>query len=424
VGDFSEREETLRGSRGSAVRWMGLDDGLDLAQRSNLIELDRELHRLWGLGKNFVLGWSRAERAILLLVVPHYRIADYAVGRNSEAPLPAGQTHENHEFLARLLSGSRRYTVRQLERAARLLNAEPTRLPLRQALTDNPIETQIVDDLVRRYGVSYASGRAVALFDIVGFSLLSPFEQMTQLNSLSYSLNSAHSKMLEGGMPIDFARSSTGDGFYIWNRSTGRDANLHLYHFMHLVLADNAIARRKAHARTVPMLRAGFHVGSCYEFYHAEGLNPTLYTDIVGQVTIELARMIENAMPGQILVGEFLADPQYADSPTPGIASFDSVAFVDRAQLELSQLNGLELSGDAIESIKCYLTGRACADGSFTIRKLAIHDKHGLTRNAFNAKVNIYRRAAEPILLGIEDRLLRGEGLTVRTVGHLSQPVG
>jgi len=229
---------------------------------------------------------------------------------------------------------------------------------------------------------------------------------MTQLNSLSYSLNSAHSKMLEGRMRIDFARSGTGDGFYVWNRAGGDDADLHLYHFMHLVLADNAIARGKAHGRTVPLLRAGFHVGSCYEFCHAEGLNPTRYTDIVGQVTIELARIVENALPGQILVAEFLTSA--ADRPPRHEPdTVDAVSFVDRAQHNLSQLNGLELSGDAIESIECYLTGRARADGSFSIRKLAIHDKHGLTRNAFNAKVNIYRRAAEPILLGIEDRQLR-----------------
>jgi len=191
------------------------------------------------------------------------------------------------------------------------------------------------------------------------------------------------------------------------------DADLHLYHFMHLVLADNAIARGKAHGRSVPLLRAGFHVGSCYEFYHAEGLNPTLYTDIVGQVTIELARIVENALPGQILVAEFLVPPGDA-RPAEGAPPVDAVSFVDRAQHDLLQLNGLVLSGDAIESIKCYLTGRARADGSFTIRKLAIHDKHGLTRNAFNAKVNIYRRAAEPILLGIEDRQLRAHYLQSR----------
>lgn len=381
----------------ATARLLGMEDGLSLTQRSNLLELDRQLHRCWGLGRNFVLGWSPRERDLLLLAVPHYRIAEYALNQDSQG----------HNFLARLLSGSRRYTVQQLERAARLLDAEPSRLTLRQPLSNSALETQIINDLVRRYSVSYTGGRAVALFDIVGFSLLSPFEQMTQLNSLSYSLNSAHSKMLEGRMHIDFARSSTGDGFYIWNRAQDQAADLHLYHFMHLVLADNAIARGKANGRTVPLLRAGFHVGSCYEFYHAEGLNPTLFTDIVGQVTIELARIIENALPGQILVGEFLTGSAEEQLPETAPCGVDAVAFVHQAQHKLSQLNGLELSGDAIESIKCYLTGRAQADGSFSIRKLAIHDKHGLTRNAFNAKVNIYRRAAEPILLGIEDRLLR-----------------
>jgi len=378
---------------------LGLGESVDLRQRGSLVELDRALHRLWGLGRNFVLGWSPAGKHLLLLVVPHYGIADYATLHDAE--LDAG-----HDFLARLLSGSRRYSGTQLERAAKLLGTEPIRLELRVPLTGSEAETRIIDDLVRRYGVSFSASRAVALFDIVGFSLLSPFEQMTQLNSLSYSLNAAHSKMLEGRMHIDFARSGTGDGFYVWNRVVDEEADLQLYHFMHLVLADNAIARRKAHGRTVPLLRAGFHVGSCYEFYHAEGLNPTLYTDIVGQVTIELARIVENALPGQILVAEFLTAG--ADAPAcNGPGRIDAVGFVDRAQHNLSQLNGLELSGDAIESIKCYLTGRARADGSFSIRKLAIHDKHGLTRNAFNAKVNIYRRAAEPILLGIEDRQLR-----------------
>src|SRR5690606_40569555 len=99
--------------------------------------------------------------------------------------------------------------------------------------------------------------RAVALFDIVGFSLLSPFEQMTQLNSLSYSLNSAQSKLLDKRIGVDFARSTTGDGFYVWNRDLDFDANVNLYHLMYLVLADNAIARRKAERNTVPRLRAG-----------------------------------------------------------------------------------------------------------------------------------------------------------------------
>ncbi len=404
---------------GLAEQIIGVDENLDLRQRSNLIELDRQLHTQWRLGRNFVLGWTPQGLQLLLLVVPHYRIADYA---QAAAGHGRSDVASANEFITRLLSGSRCLSERQLQNAARLLQVEPVPVRLRQTLAGSEVETRIIDRLVRRYSVSYAAGRAVALFDIVGFSLLSPFEQMTQLNSLSHSLNAAHSRMLESRMQIDFARSSTGDGFYIWNRELGIEANTHLYHFMHLVLADNAIARRKARGRTVPLLRAGFHVGSCYEFYHAEGLNPTLYTDIVGEATIELARMIDSALPGQILVGEFSARLP-ADANGGQELLLDSIGFVDLAQHSLSRLNGLVLCGDAIEAIKCYLTGQAREDGSFTIRKLAVHDKHGLTRNVFNAKVNIYRRAAEPILLGIEDRLLRStnDG-TLVTAGHVLRP--
>jgi hypothetical protein len=187
---------------------------------------------------------------------------------------------------------------------------------------------------------------------------------------------------------------------------------------MHLVLADNAIARSKARGRTVPELRAGFHIGSCYEFYQAEGLNPAMHSYIVGDVTIELARMIERALPGQILVGEFQAVAVADEFGEPQPGEIDSVRFIEIAQHNLSQLNGLELAGDAIESIKCYLTGRAQADGTFTIRKLTLNDKHGLTRNVFNAKINIYRIGGAPILLGIEDRCLRGDEFMVTTVEH------
>ncbi|NND37249.1 MAG: hypothetical protein HKN81_08970 [Gammaproteobacteria bacterium] len=403
----------------STNAFVGLDDRLDLRQRGNLIELDRQLHAIWSLGKNYILGWTPSEDGITLLVVHHYAIADYAFATASAPPEDSVSTSDPHSFIMRMLTGSRRFELRQLRNAARLLDADLTQVKLRQPLQPADEESQIIDRLIKRYSVSYVASRAVALFDIVGFSLLSPFEQMTQLNSLSHSLNSAHSKMLHRRLNIDFSRSSTGDGFYIWNRDLGIEANTHLYHFMHLVLADNAIARRKAQARTVPLLRTCFHIGSCYEFYQAEGLNPTMSSDIVGDVTIELARMIDRALPGQVMVGEFLTKPAAHDEFDPQLVHVDSIGFVEKAQENLTRLNGLELSGDAIESIKCYLTGRAQADGTFTIRKLSINDKHGLTRNVFNAKINIYRCTGEPILLGIEDRLLRGDELAITTTAHI-----
>ena len=382
---------------------------MGLRQRSNLVHLESCLHREWCLGQNSILSWCPLDDGILILVVPHYAIAEYTDGASSDV-----RTTQNLSatFVTELISGDRQLTLTQMQKVARLLNIDSKFLRLRQPLSDHPVETQIIEKMIRRYGINYVASRAVTLFDIVGFGLLTPFEQMTQLNSLSYSLNSAHSKMLELDVNINFARSSSGDGFYIWNRDQGLEANVNLYHFMHLVLADNAIAQSKSTSRTVPRLRACFHVGSCYEFHQAEGLNPTTHDFIVGDVTIELARMIDAAMPGQILVGDFLAK---VSAPLNDLEEsqvhLDAVTFLHRAQGNLSKLSGLELSGERVTAIKCYLTGERLESGEFNIRKLEIKDKHGLLRTAYNAKVNIYRDTAEPILLGIEDKKLVGGGV-------------
>jgi len=382
----------------------GLANDMGLRQRSNLVHLERCLNDHWSLGQNSILSWAPLEDGLLILVVPHYAIAEYTAAPTDDPRLPQ---RVSARFITELISGDRQLTMAQIQKVAKLLDIEPVFIPLRQPLTGHFVETEIIEKMIRRYGINYVASRAVTLFDIVGFSLLTPFEQMTQLNSLSYSLNSAHAKMLEQDIGINFARSSSGDGFYIWNRDHGLEANVNLYHFMHIVLADNAIARSKAMSRAVPRLRACFHVGSCYEFHQAEGLNPTIHDFIVGDVTIELARMIEAAMPGQILVGEFVAElPELGIGEEEAQLDLDAVTFLQRAQGNLSKLSGLELSGEKVTAIKCYLTGERQDNGEFSIRRLQITDKHGLSRTAYNAKVNIYRELADPILLGIEDKKL------------------
>ncbi|NNC65365.1 MAG: hypothetical protein HKN84_11315, partial [Gammaproteobacteria bacterium] len=174
----------------------------------------------------------------------------------------------------------------------------------------------------------------------------------------------------------------------------------------------------KAQHNTVPELRACFHVGSSYEFHQAEGLNPTLYNYIVGDVTVEMARMIDRALPGQIMVGEFPGETAHVNA-TGDVARPGSIEFVEQATHSLDQLSGLELSGEKIESIKCYLTGTRLRTGAFSIRRITISDKHGMSRNVFNAKVNIYRSHAEPILLGIEDRRLRADSTQAEKTAHL-----
>jgi len=380
----------------------GVAQQMGLRQRSNLVHLEGCLNQHWSLGQNNILSWAPFDDGLLILVVPHYAIAEYT-SPQGEGKLPKVSAR----FITELISGDRQLTLTQMQKVARLLDVEPVSLELRQPLTGHPVETQIIEKMIRRYGINYVASRAVTLFDIVGFSLLTPFEQMTQLNSLSYSLNSAHAKMLEQDIGINFARSSSGDGFYVWNRDDGLEANVNLYHFMHIVLADNAIAKSKSASKSVPRLRACFHVGACYEFHQAEGLNPTMHDFIVGDVTIELARMIDAALPGQILVGDFVAElsTEYVD-PAQTQANLDAVTFLQRAQGNLSKLSGLELSGERVTAIKCYLTGEDMGGGQFNIRRLNITDKHGLSRVAYNAKVNIYRETAEPILLGIEDKKL------------------
>jgi hypothetical protein len=404
---------------------------MSLLERSNLIFLDRCLHQTWGLGQNVLLNWCPQGDGIALLVVPHYAVADFAA-----APVIDGQRHSgvngglaaaprtrpSEDFFKSLLSGRRLLASDQMAKVARLLDIEATYLPLRQPLADNSAQQAIVEKMVKRYSITYVPSRAVALFDIVGFSLLSPFEQMTQLNSLSYSLNSAQHKLTNKRIGIDFARSTTGDGFYIWNRDLTLEANVNLFHFMQLVLADNAIAQSKARQNTVPRLRACFHVGGSYEFHQAEGLNPTLYNYIVGDVTIALARIIERTRPGQILVGEFAAQMLASATDALSHTIVDSMDFVERAARAVAQLAGIELSGDRVELIKCYLTGARLENGRFTVRRLITRDKHGIARNVYNAKANIYRRNAAPILLGIEDHVVGADDSLHDRSEHLLRP--
>ena len=267
----------------------------------------------------------------------------------------------------------------------------------------------IISALIKRYSLTFVADRAVVLFDAVGFSRFSALEQATQLNSLSYSVNTAYSKLMDRKIVIQFARTTTGDGFYIWNRDRSIHANVDLYHFMHLVLADNAIARSKATGNTAPLLRTAFSVGGHYEFYQSEGLNPTTFSYIVGEVTIELARMIGEARPGQILVGDFSAPMLDTQSGRP--VKVDSIDFIERAQERLSNLNDLVLGGDTIEAIKCYLTGRRAADGGYSISRYLVEDKHRFCRHVYNAKVNIHRRQIGPIYLGLQSSELHGFGV-------------
>jgi len=346
--------------------------------RDNIILLDQALYALWNLGDNLIYAWTPVPRGLRVLVAPHQMLTEYALG---DGTLPMTEVTRRTKLLDKLLSNQEHLDAQAFDAVAEALDITPELISL-------PFSPE--------------RGLGLPLFDAVGFSLLTPLQQVVQLNSLSCSVNAAYAKLLDREININFARTTTGDGFYIWNRMRGVEANVELYQLMQFILADNALARERAtRPESVPRLRACFHVGSHYEFYQSEGLNPTSFSYLVGQVTIELARMIERAQPGQILVGKF--NTLMHDETTGEDVRIDSLDFVERTRAPLRSLNGLKLAGSEVDEIACYLTGRRDATGLWGISEYHMADKHGLIHRVYNAKINIHRRNGEPIYLGLRE---------------------
>ncbi len=358
--------------------------------RENALIIDDALHELWGLGRNLIQLWAPDHHGMLLLVIPHYRLEEFAA-----------QEHLIEAVLTRL----KQATIEQLHDAARVFGTEVTRVTL-PFTPGAGLDNDLISELLHRYSISLVRDRAVALFDIVGFSLLSPLEQVTQLNSLSYSINAAQHKLMERSINIHFARSSTGDGFYVWNRARGGGANIDLFDLLQLVLADNLIAQRKASGRTVPILKTCFNIGPHYEYYQAIGLDPSTFSYIVGNASIELARMIEQCQPHQILIRDFEVHVSAVDGQHVG-QHLDTMGFIKGVQQAEHQLRGVVLSGHEIESVHCHLTGTE-PTGTDIARKFRIADKHGLTRDAYNIKVDISLAGDAPISLGLAPAELAG----------------
>lgn len=376
-------------------------EALGIIQRTNLCLLEDALRDQWRLGQNILLCWCPRPTGVDLLVVPHYYLGQFSASLGDASPDDRLDLL-NGRFLRQLISGRRQMRPDEFAGTARRLELTPTSVELPISLLEDPLALEAAEQLIKRFSISHVPHRSVLLFDIADFSLFSPFEQASQLNSLSYSLNSAYSKLRKRNIDVQFARTTTGDGFYIWHREISPRANLELFQFMLVVIADNAIARRKAHNRTVPALRTAFHTGSHYEFSQVDGVNPTLYSYIVGDVTIELARMVELARPGQIFVGEFATRVPTSAREGAFLIDVDSQRFVERVGKHLEQLRGLELSGEQIEFMHCFLTGETGPSAGHSARRYRIVDKHGRSRHAFNLRINIHT-GGRPLIMGMQE---------------------
>lgn len=375
---------------------------ISIVQRGNLKTLEKTLRKQWRLGQNIVLCWSADERGLLVLFVPHYFLGNYCAVDESATE----DGLDNEAFIRELVSGERRKTREELFAVAARLDVSPTFIKLNCALSNEPSLLQQVEQVIKRYGISYVDSRAVMLMDITGFSLCTPFEQASQLNSLSYSMNSAYNKLLAHGIEINFARTTTGDGYYVWNRDLGPAADRDLFCFMLLVVADNAVARAASRGNTTPIIRSAFHVGSHYELYQAEGINPTLFSYIVGDVTIELARMVDVIQPHQLMMGDFNCQVPQGRGGIGVMAS--TVEFIEACGAEGGALAGIQLSRKTLSSIKCFLTEGVSPSGEPHARRFKVTDKHGLSRYGYNLQLEIDFQG-DVLKLGLNNSQLPGE---------------
>lgn len=366
-------------------------------------KLDDMLFDAWNLGENIMLVWMHDRRELRFLTVRHYAIVE-AFDTGSAI---SEERRDTAEFINKILAGPKFVQQGEFDRLCRVLGDVSNIVCASNELGDDVI-VELVSSIVTRYGVSLVRERAVVLLDAVDFSLHSPLEQVAMLNSLSYSVNSAYSQLLSKDIEINFARTTTGDGFYVWNRAKTLDANIALYKLMMLMLTDNAVAQRKAKRFPVPKLRAAFHVGEHYEFYQVEALHPTTFGYIVGQVTIELARILEKALPGQILLGEF--NIEMNDDKTGNVIRYGTLDFIEKTAASLEQIKGLVVGDDYIDNIRCYLTGPRVSGDRFVATRYMVRDKHGMTRSVYNAKINIHLHQGETIFLGIQHTDLHPSG--------------
>ncbi|WP_374303376.1 hypothetical protein [Ferrovibrio sp.] len=357
------------------------------AVRQGLREIDFVLHSSWRLGKTIVAGWAYQGSRISFCFSEPYNV----LGRAADLP--------------RLIRGKRMMGPRTFAETCKALRARAVQmdLPFSIGSAKGEINPLLIENLVKRYAVMETASRAVVLFDIVGFSKHTPLEQVAQLSSLEYSINSAVKRMNTAGLRTELARSTVGDGFYVWNRAKGIEADLRCWLALLLILADNALARQKGDARLVPTLRAAFSIGSHFSYHQVEGTQPRGFEYIVGDVTITLARIIAKALPGQVLAGSFSRElPANARE-----SALDTPAFLARASAMAEKLNDIEVGRLPLLAMRAAPTGPSGPrqNGSLLYR---IGDKHGYLHHAFNIRAAIERDGSDSLLLGLTADQLGG----------------
>ena len=353
-------------------------------RQSTLHALNERLKLLSNSGRNVVVGW-RFDRDMVWLCA---------------APMP--QVLAEAAAHPRILRGNRLLGRRTFTQICQALRTSPTRMRLEQPIGEfaGQIRPAAIDQLVRCYGAFETAHRGAGLFDIVGFSKLPPLEQMAQLNILESTLNLVQARMLSRNLPVDFARTTTGDGFYVWNRHKGLLQDICTYVLMILTLAEVKYMRDMKKIRFAPTLRAGFNIGPHYSYQQVAGADTASHGHIVGELTIKLARMLEKALPNQVLIADFVR-------PCEG-GEVGTLDFIVRSLAVKQLLSAIRIGNIRPTEIRSFLTGRAGAGTDLNLHRYIITDKHAQQHIVFNAKSTILHDHTETVHLGLSEFELDG----------------
>ena len=349
------------------------------------------------MGANIVIGWRAQPFGLEIYYLPSFDLPKVA-GIEAEIHQSDRQVNSDNEVAALMKSGCKIFKINlsyQLGREQDTLG--------------------YINNLIRRISVTYYPCRAVALFDMVSFSLYSPFQQITQISVLSHYIKLAATRCKRLGMPIDVCMSTTGDGFYVWNEIAGIAADIALYNATLLALTYNYVARDLATTQSVPRLRCVIHFGSHYEYYQTSGSNTQGSPFIVGDVTVNAARLIGQAMTNQLLIGSYERNIDAGREELTqivGVTSLDTPSFMALAQSETGKMIELPIPGGKIADIRTSLTGPRVSDNSFAIRKYYITDKHGLEHGCYNAKLTVTSSSGDKVTFGLlDDKLDKFKGV-------------
>ncbi|MBI1775102.1 MAG: hypothetical protein HYR63_07135 [Proteobacteria bacterium] len=343
--------------------------------------LRQALYALWRFGSNALVGWTESGQGIEVLTVPKIRLF-------------AGKSAPRRVF-----SGERRMGRSTFAAVGRFLEAQPIELRLALPVGGGPDElsAETVERIFIAFAVTKTEQRAVFLIDIVGFSKILPEQQASQLSTLEFALNITGETARTHGVHLTMRRSTTGDGFYVWNANKGTVGDEDLFIGLILFLVFHSTLRRSVTLpEAVPVIRISAGVGSHYTYREPRLAGAESQEFIVGEVTISLARLIGATRANQILIGDF----RRIDDETHQALSLE--AFLERVFERLTFFSAVTMPGGRVEKIASYLTGPKRPDGSYLVQRLRVVDKHGYEHQCCNLKVNIFPTSGEPYYCGLQ----------------------